>query len=197
MSTAGPSPVTPASFTDAALPPAPPLPPATLRRAVPADAARLALLGGATFLHSFAHDHPGDGLVAHVTGQHSAVWYAAALADPASAVWIAETPLGAPVGYAVLTPPAVPGGAAPGDLELKRIYLLGPWQGGGRGARLLEAVEAEARARGAGRLLLCVYSANAGAQRFYARQGYADTGVRQDFMVGEARFADLVFAKRL
>lgn len=172
------------------------LPEPATRRATPADAARLALLGGATFLHSFAHDHPGDGLLAHVGGEHSPQWYAAALADPAIAGWIAETPLGAPVGYAVLTLPAV-SGAEPGDLELKRLYLLGPWQGCGRGARLLATVEAEARMRGAGRLLLCVYSANVGAQRFYRRQGYADTGLRQAFMVGDVPFADLVFAKRL
>lgn len=173
------------------------LPAGALRRAVPADAACLAMLGGATFLHAFAHDHPGDGLVAHVTGQHSVAWYATALVDPAAAVWIVETPLAAPIGYAVLTAPAVSAGAEPGDLELKRIYMLGPWQGGGWGARLLGAVEAEARARGAGRLLLCVYSANVAAQRFYVRQGYADTGFRQNFMVGAARFADLIFAKPL
>ena len=177
--------------------PAATVPEATVRRATPADAGHLAMLGGATFLHSFAHDHPGDGLLAHVMGQHSDAWYAAALADPEVAVWIAETPLAAPVGYAVLTPPAVSAGAKAGDLELKRIYMLGPWQGGGRGAKLLAQVEAEARSRGASRLLLCVYSANVAAQRFYLRHGYVDTGLRQTFMVGEASFADLIFAKRL
>jgi len=67
-----------------------------LRRAVPTDAARLALLGGATFLASFAHDHPGDAIVAHVDKHHSRDWYARLLADPAAAAWILETPLGRP-----------------------------------------------------------------------------------------------------
>jgi len=33
------------------------------RRAEPRDAAALSLLGGATFLASFAYDHPGDALM--------------------------------------------------------------------------------------------------------------------------------------
>jgi ribosomal protein S18 acetylase RimI-like enzyme len=168
-----------------------------LRRAVPGDAARLALLGGATFLHSFAHDHPGDALVAHIDAYHSREWYARLLADPACAAWILETALGAPVGYAVLTPPALDCATGPGDLELKRIYLLGPWQSGGWGVRLIAAVEAEAAARGAPRLFLCVYLANDRAQRFYARQGFEDTGTRQAFLVGDIQFEDLIWAKRL
>ena len=168
-----------------------------LRAAGPRDAARLALLGGATFLHSFAHDHPGDAIVAHVDAYHSRDWYARMLADPANAAWILETDLGAPIGYALLTPPELDCPIDASDRELKRIYLLGPWQSGGWGAKLLEAVETEARARGAGRLLLCVYSANLGAQRFYARRGYEDTGHRQNFMVGDVPFEDFIWAKSL
>lgn len=168
-----------------------------LRRAVPADAARLALLGAATFLHSFAHDHPGDAIVAHIDAYHSRDWYSRILANPACAVWILETELGAPIGYALLTPPALDAPTGPDDLELKRIYLLGPWQSGGWGVKLLAAVEAEAQVRGASRLLLCVYSANQGAQRFYARRGYADTGYRQNFLVGEVPFEDFIWAKQL
>jgi ribosomal protein S18 acetylase RimI-like enzyme len=169
----------------------------TLRRAEPADAARLSLLGGATFLHSFAHDHPGDAMVAHVDDHHSRAWYARMLADPENAAWILETELKAPVGYAVLTPPKLDCPTQAGDLELKRIYLLGPFQSGGWGVKLLDAVEGEARARGAQRLLLCVYSANHGAQRFYQRRGYTDTGRIQRFMVGEVEFEDYIWARSL
>jgi len=169
----------------------------TLRRAEPADAARLSLLGGATFLHSFAHDHPGDAIVTHVDDYHSRPWYARLRTDPQSATWILETELGAPVGYAMMTPPKLDCPTDAGDLELKRIYLLGPFQSGGWGVKLLNAVEAEARARGARRLLLCVYSANHAAQRFYRRHGYADTGCMQKFMVGEVEFEDFIWAKSL
>ena len=168
-----------------------------LRRAVPADAARLALLGAATFLHSFAHDHPGDAIVAHVDAYHSRDWYARMLAEPDCAAWILETELGAPVGYALLTRPDLDCPTDAGDLELKRIYLLGPWQSGGWGLKLLQAVEDEARARHAPRLLLCVYTVNAGAQRFYARHGYVDTACRQKFMVGDVAFEDFIWAKPL
>ena len=169
----------------------------TLRRAEPADAARLALLGGATFLHSFAHDHPGDAIVAHVDDHHSRAWYARMLADPESAAWILETELKAPVGYAMLSRPKLDCPTDARDLELKRVYLLGPFQSGGWGAKLLDAVEGEARARGAKRLLLCVYSANHGAQRFYERRGYADTGCIQSFMVGDVEFEDYIWAREL
>jgi diamine N-acetyltransferase len=168
-----------------------------LRRAVPEDAARLAMIGAATFFVAFAHDHPGDALVAHVAADHSIAYYDTLLADPASAIWLVETPLKAPVAYAVMTPPAVDCETDPGDLELKRLYVLPQWQKEGLGAQLIAAVEAEARGRGARRLLLCVYTANDRAQRFYARQGFADTGFGQRFLVGDVPFDDLIWAKPL
>ena len=169
----------------------------TLRRATPDDAARLSLLGGATFLTSFAIDHPGDAILAHVANYHSPEWYARTIADPACAVWIVETPLGAPVAYAVMTPPDVNHPTTAGDLELKRIYVLHGWQQGGWGVKLLAVVEAEARARRADRLLLCVYTSNHRAQRFYAREGFADTGSIQTFHVGEVPFEDMIWVKAL
>jgi diamine N-acetyltransferase len=169
----------------------------TIRRATPADAAALSVLGGATFLHAFAHDHPGEGLVTHITRSHSADYYADHLARSDETTWIVETPLGAPVGYAMLTPPEIEHPSDPEDLELKRLYLLGPWQSGGWGSRLIEAVESEARARGARRLFLCVYPQNHGARRFYARKGFADTGGRQTFMVGDVAFEDMIWVKPL
>jgi len=171
--------------------------PLTLRRAVPADAARLSLLGGATFLTSFAHDHPGDAMVAHVAKHHSVDWYERLLADPDCGAWILETGLKAPVGYALLTPSAVDCPTDPGDLELKRIYLLAPFQSGGWGVKLIEAVEAEVRARRAKKLYLCVYGVNHAAQRFYARQGFVDTGHKQNFRVGDVEYEDLIWAKDL
>jgi ribosomal protein S18 acetylase RimI-like enzyme len=169
----------------------------TMRRATSADAERLALLGGATFLNAFAVDHPGDALVAHVAAYHSPEWYRRTIANPGCALWIVETALGAPVGYAVMTPPDMNHPTGPTDLELKRIYVLHGWQQGGWGAKLLRAVEGEARVRGAERLLLCVYTANHRAQRFYAREGFTDTGSMQTFFVGDVPFEDMIWAKTL
>ncbi|MGA1849840.1 GNAT family N-acetyltransferase [Sphingobium yanoikuyae] len=167
------------------------------RPAVASDAAALSILGGATFLASFAHDHPGEALVAHIRKAHSEDHYRAALADPAQTILIGETPLGAPVGYALITPPDLP---VPTDdrtdVELKRIYLLNGWQGGGNGDALMALVLAEARRRGARRLLLAVYPQNDRARRFYARHDFVEIG-ELTFMVGDVPFRDLVYARTL
>lgn len=168
-----------------------------VRRAAAPDAARLAMLGGATFLVAFAHDHPGEALVDHIGAHHSQAWYADALADADRAIWIAETALGAPIGYAVLAPPKIAHPTGDDDLELMRLYVLPGWQGAALGVGLLRAVEREARDRGARRLVLCVYHANPRAQAFYAREGFVDTGSRQTFMVGAVPFDDQIWEKRL
>ena len=167
----------------------------TVRRAEARDAAKLALVGGASFLESFAHDHPGDDLVAHIDDGHSRADYAGWLADPEWALWIVEEALGSPIGYAMLGPPSLPG-TEDGDLELKRIYVLHRWHGSGLGKAVYDAVEAEARGRGAKRLILAVYRANLPAQGFYARQGFSGIATTI-FKVGQAEFEDLVWAKPL
>lgn len=161
------------------------------------DAAALSILGGATFLASFAHDHPGEALLTHIRNAHGETYYQAALADPAQTLLIGETPLGAPVGYALITPPDLPITTDDQrDVELKRIYLLGGWQGGGHGDELIDLVMAQARARGAERLLLAVYPQNDRARRFYARHGFQEIG-ELTFMVGDVAFRDLIYARQL
>lgn len=168
-----------------------------LRRAGPADAARLSLIRGATFLEAYGSDHPGDALIAHIEAQHSAAWYRRMLADPACAAWVLEAGWGAQAGYAVLTLPDLACETGARDVELKRLYLLGGWQSGGWGGLLLGLVETEAAARGAERLLLCVHSGNGGAPRFYRRHGFADVGVRQTFPMGGIGYEGRIFGKRL
>ncbi|MBC7987844.1 MAG: GNAT family N-acetyltransferase [Sphingomonadaceae bacterium] len=171
--------------------------PVRWRRATPGDARSLAHLGAATFLESFAHDHPRAGMLDHLDEAHSRDFYAAALADPANAAIIGETPLGVPVGYALCTPNALAvDDPSPGDWEIKRIYLLAGWQGGGHGAALLGEVGALARALGKRRLVLAVYTNNAGARRFYERHGFSAIGTTV-FMVGDAAFEDLIYIRAL
>jgi diamine N-acetyltransferase len=167
----------------------------TLRRAVPADAAKLSLVGGASFLESFADDHPGDDLVNHVHDRHSVAAYQNWLSDPAYALWIVEERLGAPIGYAMLGPGTLPG-AQTDDFEIKRIYMLRRWHGGGFGKQLFHKCSEEARKRGGTRLLLAVYTANHLAQQFYTHQGMSVIGDTV-FMVGETEFTDLVMAMDL
>jgi len=170
------------------------LTPIVWRRAGPSDAPTLSALGGATFLTTFAHDHPGDGLMAHIANNHSVAYYDAALADPAGITIIGETPMGAPVGYAMLTPNALPVAGQAGDYEIKRFYLLGPWQGGENGNALMVECLRAVEERGTRRLLLAVYPQNARARRFYERHGFAHIGTTT-FMVGDTAFEDLIYAR--
>jgi diamine N-acetyltransferase len=168
--------------------------PVSWRKAGLEDAEALSFLGAATFLASFAFDHPGKALIEHMKVEHGAGYYAAKLANPDVDIVIGETPLGAPVGYAMLVPPEHPDLQRPGDWELKRIYLLGPWQGGGNGRALLQQAFDVATARNATRLILAVYESNERAMAFYQRAGFAHIG-ETIFMVGDTPFRDMVYAK--
>ena len=170
--------------------------PVTWRKAGVSDAEALSHLGAATFLASFANDHPGKPLIEHLNTEHSVEYYSTKLADPEIDIVIGETPLGAPVGYVMLVPPEHPDLQQEGDLELKRIYILGPWQGGGNGRELMEQAINIALARGAKRLLLAVYEVNTRAIAFYERNGFADIG-ETVFMVGEVAFRDMVYAREM
>jgi GNAT superfamily N-acetyltransferase len=161
------------------------------------DADRLALIGAATFLETFAGLLDGAAIVAHCAGEHSAGAYRAyLLAD--GAAWLAEAADGgAPIGFALLGPTALPGSNPDGsDVELKRIYTLSRVHGSGIGGALMQHAAEEAIRRGARRLLLGVYAGNARALAFYAKQGFEPVARRQ-FQVGERYYDDIVLAKVL
>jgi diamine N-acetyltransferase len=171
----------------------------TLRRASAADATRLSLLGRATFLESYARLLPAEDILAHTERQHAPEIYAAWLADVRCSAWLAEVaPGGVPVAYLVMTPPDLPleGVDLQRDLEIRRIYVLHPFQRLGLGQRLMDQVEAAARAVGARRLLLGVYSGNAAALAFYARLGFTQVGTRL-FHVGANHYADFILGRDL
>ena len=171
--------------------------PPVIRRAGQDDAAALALIGAATFLESYGHFIGIADMLAHVGGKNSEAAYRAFAADPECALWIAELPgTAAPVGYALLTPPELPIDIDDGDIELRRIYVLSKWHGGGLGRRLMRTCIDHARAAGKHRLLIGVYSGNDGAIGFYRRMGGEQIGTRR-FQVGDAVFDDLIFAVAL
>src|SRR5688572_23189220 len=142
-----------------------------------ADAPALALVGQATTLETYPHVLPLADMLAHTEHEHGRARYDEHLADPAYRIWIAElAPTRSPVGYVVLCPPDVPLPTGPGDLEIKRVYVLSPFKGGGLGARLMSVALGAAKSAGASRVLLCVHNANQAAQAFYARQGFTQVG---------------------
>ena len=106
------------------------------------------------------------------------------LADPRQAYWIAECD-GVAVGYALAGPAALPNPAAdPADGELKQLYLARSAQRSGAGSALLAAALAWLERDGPRRLWIGVWSGNLGAQRLYARHGFAKAG-EHTFAVGQ------------
>ena len=167
-----------------------------VRQASVEDAAMLALVGAATFLDGFAGVLPGEAMVAHAARHHVAEVYAKSLKHPDVAAWLAVTANGgAPIGYAMLTPPDLPEETMlAGDVELKRIYALSRFHGTGVAQRLMDTALAEAAVRGARRVTLGVYAGNARALRFYERNGFRQIGTRQ-FTVGSLVCDDFVMGR--
>jgi len=167
----------------------------SIRRCTIGDETALSLLGQATFLESFAGMLDGNDILAHCSNQHSASVYLGWLTQDAYRVWIAEVqPGNAPVGYLVLAPPNLPiANPQAGDLEIKRIYLLAPFQGTGIGKRLMQEALAHARHQNSPRLLLGVHSRNTDAIAFYQKLNYKIAGERK-FKVGNNEYDDLVLA---
>ncbi len=158
-----------------------------------ADAPRLAFVGAATLLDAYAGFLPGDALVEHAARHHRAAAYEAELARPQSRAWLAEVePAAAPVGYAMLTAPDLPAElVGPGDLELRRIYVLTRFHGDGAGRQLMEAAIAAARGQGAPQLLLGLHPENHRAMAFYRKHGFVQIGTRR-FHLGAVPFEDPV-----
>lgn len=173
-------------------------PPVRIRTAVPEDAERLALVGKATFLESYAGLLPVTDILAHSGQQHAAAVYAAWLADGRYRCLLAEAETGAaPVGYLVLGPADLPlPDPDANDLEIRRIYLLYRFKGCGLGRRLMEEATRWARQRGCRRLLLGVYSRNEAALAFYAKMGFTQVGERR-FRVGANEYFDYVLGRVL
>lgn len=168
----------------------------TLRQAGEDDVERLALIGAATFLETFAGILEGDAIVAHCTREHGVEAYRALLAAEGSGAWIAEAEAGgAPLGYALVTAPKL-AQSVPGDLELKRIYSFSRTHGSGLGAALMGRATRHAEEMGAKRLLLGVFAGNVRALAFYRRHGFEKIGDRR-FRVGSQECEDVVLAKRL
>ena len=162
-----------------------------IREASAGDAARLSLVAGATFLETFAGVIDGEALLAHCARHHAVDHLRERLAGGARA-WLAELD-GAPVGYAMLTAPELDA-SGPGDIELKKIYLLSRFHGGDTAARLLASVIAGAAEHS--RLLLGVKDDNHRAIGFYAKHGFRQIATRR-FDVGGTLYDDVVLARDL
>jgi GNAT superfamily N-acetyltransferase len=168
-----------------------------VRKASSGDVDRLALIGAATFLETFAGILDGSAIIAHCQREHSADAYRAYL-ETGAAAWLAETEEGqAPIGFALVASSSLPGSNPDGsDLELKRIYSLSRFHGTGVGGALMQQAVGYALETRALRLLLGVYAGNERARAFYRKQGFIRIADRL-FRVGDRDYEDIVFAKAL
>lgn len=167
----------------------------TIRRAVPADAAVLVALGTATFVETFGHLYSPEDLRAFLKESHGVAAYARVLADPAHALWLAEDGAGRAIGYAQAGPCGLPhADVRPEDGELKRLYVRAGAQNAGTGRALMDAAMAWLLRDGPRTLWVSVWSENVGAQRFYARYGFAFAG-EYAFIVGKQRDREFIYRR--
>lgn len=75
----------------------------------------------------------------------------------------------------------------PGDAFLGLMLVDAAERGGGQGRRLLDAVLAEARSRGAPRLYLAVLDENPRGRAFWEREGFSHVLTKTDVAFGERR----------
>lgn len=168
-----------------------------LRAASPSDAPALARLGREAFVAKFGHLYRPEDLAAFLNEVHSEAAVSAEIANPRVLYCLAERE-GALVAWCKLGlacgwPQHARGTSA---IELKQLYTAPGQTGGGLGAALMEWTFAEARAHGTDEIQLSVWSGNDGAQRFYARYGFAKVADIH-FMVGQQRDDEFLFARMM
>lgn len=147
-----------------------------IRRAVPADAQALSTLAAQTFTETFGHLYPPDDLAFFLRDAYAPEKQSVILSHPDYAIWLLEDD-GVAVGHAAAGPCGLPHpDVAPGDGELKRLYVLASHQNGGWGGKLFDAAERWLLRDGPRTLWIGVWSENFGAQRFYARHGFEKVG---------------------
>ncbi len=166
----------------------------TIRRATPADAEALSRIGAETFTETFGHLYPPRDLADFLEAAYAVETSRRDLEDPEKAVWLVESD-GAVVGHALAGPCDLPHEAVtPACGELKRLYVLKAFQGGGAGSRLLAEALAWLERDGPRALWIGVWSENFGAQRLYGRLGFEKVG-EYHFIVGETRDREFILRR--
>jgi len=165
-----------------------------IRRAGVADAQVLSAIATRTFSETFGHLYAPQDLQDFIADNYAPERQAVILAHPEYAVWLLEDD-GVVVGHAAAGPCGLPHpDVAPGDGELKRLYVLAGVQNGGWGGRLFQAAIDWLQREGPRTLWIGVWSENLGAQRFYARHGFALAG-EYEFVVGRHRDREFILRR--
>ena len=165
-----------------------------IRRATVDDAQFVSDLASRSFTETFGHLYPAEDLAAFLAYAYDVEKQRVILSHPDYAVWLLEED-GVAVGHAAAGPCGLPhDDVAAGDGELKRLYVLASHQGGGWGGRLFDQAERWLLRDGPRTLWIGVWSENLGAQRFYARHGFAKAG-EYEFPVGRVRDREFILRR--
>ena len=161
------------------------------RTAGETDAEALVALFHRCFIDTFGHLYDPADLGAFLE-EHTPNHWVEQLRDPAFAVRVAEDD-GRMVGFVKLGPVKLP---AEADIELRQLYVAKDALGSGIGPVLMDWAADQARARGAGTMVLSVWTENHRAKRFYARYGFEEVGPYA-FMVGNQADEDIIMRAAL
>lgn len=167
---------------------------ATIRQAVPADAAVLAEFAEYCFCDAFARDNTPEDMDRYVAGAFGIEALRTDISDPNSVVYVAEFHARL-VGYAHVrrgpTPDCV---EATSPVEVKRFYVARTWHGLGLAQRLMRRVLDSASEFGADVVWLAVWERNPRAISFYRKAGFVDAG-SQPFLLGGDLQTDRVMSR--
>ena len=170
-----------------------------LRPATLDDAQSLADLGRESFCAAFEHLYRPEDLGAFLEQVYAPAAVAQEIADDVHRHCLAVDPAsGALTGYAKIRVPSyyAEHSDAQNPMALCQLYCAPTQTGKGIGAALMDWALGEARAGGHDAVQLSVWAENYGAQRFYARYGFAKIADIH-FDVGEQRDEEFLLELRL
>ncbi|MEO0061977.1 MAG: hypothetical protein RLZZ08_537 [Pseudomonadota bacterium] len=171
----------------------------SLRPAVAADATAIAQLGHDSFVAAFGHLYRAEDLNAFLASAYTPEKVSGEIADPAYIHLLAvDGESGALTGFAKLSAPScfAEHSDAARPIALHQLYCDPARTGAGIGAALMDQSLAAARSHGHNAVQLSVWAENFGAQKFYARYGFAKIA-DIDFWVGSHRDDEFLLELRL
>jgi len=165
-----------------------------VRPVAPTEVPALVALARRTYAEAFGADMAPDDLRFIIAEKLTAAYFEQAMRE--DVVLVAEED-GTSVGFVQLGDNRISEAGAPGDQEVRRLYVLADWQGRGVGGAMMKAALAHPRVLPDATVLLTVWEDNARAQAFYRRHGFETVGACELMLAsGPADGRELIMARR-